>query len=349
MRKGFAAATILLSLALAGFGCAGTPTVDVIKEMKAAMLDVSSASYVVTIEGDGDLVDVPSSTPSSEARTGGQAAPIEKPDTIRLELSGQTARGQSSVANVGGRFSASTTGEQAFSVGGEFRMVNGLRYVRLSEVPTVPGFNTAALKNVWIQMAGDMTDLLGEQAAPDALTEEQIKKFEKLFLDTDLFSEVTKVGEEVVRGQSTNMYQVILDAEAIAGMAEQAALIQAKTFSAEDKQDVLDAVAQLNMVPGKLWIGASDDLLYRTQFTMKKEGESGQGTVTVELYDFNKPVEAISAPEGAKSLESVIGSMFGFGMVKPSPSATQGLPGFDPSTVPGLTPEMLKQLQNFQQ
>lgn len=337
MRKGFAAATMLFSLALAGFGCAGTPTVDVIKDMKAAMLDVSSASYVVTIEGDGDLVDVPSATP------------VEKPETIRLELTGQTVRGQSSVVNVGGRFSAATTGEQAFSVGGEFRMVNGLRYVRLSEVPTVPGFNTAALKNVWIQMAGDMTDLLGEQATPDRLTEEQIKKLETLFLNTDLFSEVTKVGDEDVRGQSTGIYQVILDAEAIAAMAEQAALIQGKPFSAEDKQEVLDAVAQLNTVPGKLWIGVSDDLLYRTQFTMKKDGETGQGTLTVELYDFNKPVEAISAPEGAKSLESVIGSMFGLGSVKPLPFATQGLPAFDPSAVPGLTPDMLKQLQNYQQ
>lgn len=329
---------LMLGLSLAGFGCKATPTVDVIRDMKAAMLDVQSVSYKVTVDGKGNLVDLPA------------AAPIDTmPESLKLELSGQLAREESTLANTNGTFRVTTTGADAMTVAGEFRMVQGVRYFKLNEVPSLSDFDTKKIQNIWIKLAGDLTQVTGEETDPKALSAEQIEKLEKLFLNADLFSEVTLQGEESVAGNATNKYEVVLDAEVIAGMAEEAASVQGEAFSADDKQEVLDMVAELNTVPGKLWIGAKDSLLYQAQFTVKKAGSSdGEGVITVTMSDFDKPVQPMDAPADAQSLESAIGAMFGFGsVIAPSALPTQ-VPAFDPSSLPGLTPEILQQLEEAQ-
>lgn len=324
-------AAVALSLALLGAGCKkpSTPSAAV-ENMKRAMVKVEQVAFELTASGSALAASVPS--------TGGASV-----DAVEARLSGQLQRGRQQVANGAGQFSIKTTGAQAMEAMGEYRMVNGVHYARMTALPALQGFDLSQFENQWFSFPGSMNDVM-EKAEEKTLSESQIRDLERLFTDRTLFSSVTEVGTENLRGQNTTVYEVMLDEEEVVSVMQEAARITEEPFTDADRNEARETVRKWNARPGRLWIGNGDSYLYRVMMFLQAEQDE-EGTVQIDLFDHNKPVPAVEAPAGARDFGSMMGGMFGGAFMGGASSPDRMM---DLGSVPGLTPEMMQQYQDLQ-
>lgn len=318
----------MLALVLLGLGCKKpVANANVMQAMRAAMTEVHSAAFALAVSGSSEEAAVPGV------------------DTFELGLTGSIRRGEAQVANATGTFSIKTDGEEKMEAAGEYRLVNNVSFARLTTVPAIPGFDLSQFKNTWYSFPTSTDRMMEKTEKGKDLSKQQIDALEKLVRDTEFFSSVEAVGNEELRGVATTKYRVLLDEDAVVRFMEESGRIMEEPVTEEDREEARKGVREWNANPGTLWIGDTDSYLYRLAGSMEK------GTVQIDLYDFNKAGAAVEVPAGAKDFGEAMGAMFGFdlgSMMPASGDVGQGGAAMDFGNIPGLTPDMLQQMEEAQ-
>lgn len=332
MRMKVLSLAVLAAVALMGAGCKKPAApADALQNMKEAMVDVQQVSF--------------------EFATAGYTV-AGQPGSVQARMTGHLQRGDQQVANGAGTFSLNMSGEQPMDAAGEYRMVNGVNYLRLTKAPVMPGFDLKQFEGQWFSFPSSAADFM-EKPEEKILTERQISDLEALFRDSDFFASSSEAGAETLRGEATTIYEVTLDEEEIVRMAREAARITEEAFTAQDEEGVREMVGKWNTKPGRLWIGNDNSYLYRVLMHAPSD-EGSEGMVQLDLFNHNQSVPAVEAPADAKDFGSLLGGMFGGGMMfmgtpQPIPDAGAMTPPVGMyGSVPGMTPEMMQQYQEMQ-
>ncbi len=222
-------------------------------------------------------------------------------------------------------------GETSLNVllGIEFRLVENVAYASAKQLPSFGFFDLSVLENIWIRL-GDLDDLdkeaekLGEgelDSRIEGLPEEKEKQIRELFLKERYYA--LSRGNEKLSGVSTHHLVFELYQEGVLKYFERIKQILSEEELKPDERQAIEKFIKEYMPADKpirveLWVGKRDyyPYQYKVSFIVPKT-EEFPVTADISLRQtnskFNTPV-TIDAPEGAKSIEEVMGSLFGGGL-----------------------------------
>lgn len=159
------------------------------------------------------------------------------------------------------------------------------------------------------------------------LTPEQ-QKMKALFENTQFFKNIKFVGVEDVKGEQSYHYTADVDQAALEKVVLSAADENGQAASAEEKQQLHDALSKLNFV-GNVWIGKTSGVLNQVAgvITLPPSANDPMGTIAirVSIWDFNKPVK-VMVPEKSTEfpLEGLMGGLLGGGALGSGSSLNAG-------------------------
>lgn len=201
-------------------------------------------------------------------------------------------------------------------------------YFRPEDLPSNIGQDFGDLTDQWISLPLETAQTEATTDETASLTQEQQQQLIQATQNLLEQAELSQAKKDSLDGESVFVVDVSLGKEALISYLQEVNRITDQELTAEEKQEMteqLDQIAPLNLT---LWIGQADfyprQIETSVQFseletdshngagaaalTQGLTPESGQLQLTVELSQFNQPVE-ITAPESARPLSEIISHM----------------------------------------
>ncbi len=203
------------------------------------------------------------------------------------------------------------SGPQTGLVSAEVRFDKSALYFILSKLDSkggepIPQELITQFVNKWWKIAlppealKGLTDSLPVNADDSKLTPEQ-KQLRDLMVSTSFFKDVTYVGTDSVKGETSYHSNGTLDKAAFKDFVTKVGTIEKKPISADDLKDLDASLAKFEL-KGDFWIGKDSGMLNQisVNLTVKDEESKMNGTFTAKstFWDFNKPV-TIEVPKDA--------------------------------------------------
>lgn len=180
---------------------------------------------------------------------------------------------------------------------------------------------------------------LPEGGTQEKLTPEQ-QKMKDLFDNTKFFKNVQFVAIEDVKGEQSYHYTVEFDEDAFMDYAQKVAQEQGKPMTAEEKQQMQDAMKKLD-ISGGVWVGTASNILNQVSGNIKIQAASPEdpsGTISLKgtTWDFDKPV-VVEAPAGALDLplDQIFQGFAGAGLSDGAMTGGSEQLNYDPSSLDG--------------
>jgi hypothetical protein len=304
---------LVFGIAFLGFSCNQSNPEQTVERMKQSMANQTSAMLEVAFSGNASVLEGEDSTALQSLQPGAEK--------VTFRFSGFFDRESEEIGDQQGEFSVEIEGSEPGKVAGQFRSVDRMTYVQLTDLDLGGEFasmvDSNAFLNTWISFPQgfsnplQMDDSMKEEG--DQLTEEEAEALVKAFRDFSLVSEAEVAGSEEINGVQTTQYRVTFDEGGIQLFAEQAANITGEEFTEEDREELIETVRKMNDGNPMMWIGDNDNLLYRFTVSpaLQEEGEAEQrADVSLEFSNFGEDVD-VEAPESSQSAEELFSSMFG--------------------------------------
>jgi|GEM_PF-5710823 len=297
----------------------------VVEKMTTNLADITSLEYSGEMKFETDTVVSPVASGEGEQKKSElpnvQNVQTRK-DSFLVTWSGKSNLQKFSKPQGSFTFNITTDafGEEDFSFAVELKMLDDALYVRLSDAPKVGIFDLSALKNEWIKI--DLTQnggqfglgALGEKIKNQKeLSDADEAKLTEAFKKAKFITVIKDRGEGELDGKAMHHYDFVLDKEGIKKFLAEVAVIlndtqlTAEEFAAFDKS--LDIIAIQN---AQIWIGKADFLPYKIYFESRTDDSTNvsTGAFTFFFSEFSAPVEIV-APTEVKSIEEVLGALFG--------------------------------------
>lgn len=206
---------------------------------------------------------------------------------VEVYINGSFARQQDKRDSVAMEITlTSKTESVSVQIEGEMRFIEEQAYILIKKAPqAVPV--VAQLKGAWIKLPRG-----GQQTTNQEVSDEQ------------LFSAVTRQGNEKIGGIPAKKYQATATASAVLRLLDSVADILGTKLTEEQIQGIRQSLTEVQEVPAEFWITPWTHELQqlRTILTVPR-GNTIRFTLT--LNNRNKPVE-IAAPEGAMTIEEAL-------------------------------------------
>jgi Spy/CpxP family protein refolding chaperone len=268
------------------------------------------------------------------------------------------------------------------SAAADLRQLDGVTYMRITQMPAIPGANFDQVKNQWIKFdpAAQSTG-----AYDNVLTAEQQQKMQDAFIKMLESSTVSEAKPEKKNNENVFVMTLTISKPALIEYIKTAAEINQEVMkSAADTPAEQDALAQqspekmtqelekvlesVGEIKSTVWVERKNffptyfELPLEVDITKMTEG-SMQGAAAPEVdrlkmsivSDTSKFNESftISAPDGAQDAETFFQSMMGPAMMAPgagmAPSgSTRMMAPSAPTELRDLTPEQQRQLEELE-
>lgn len=204
----------------------------------------------------------------------------------------------------------------------EARSIGDTSYFKLNEVPTFGIIPLEEFKNQWFEVDPESVkretgvDITEEsQEWLDRDTQQQISE---AFRESDPLI-LEKKGSEEVEGTATHRIGYRVDEGKFRTfVAELYRIVEDGEMNDDQRQELDDALEEVEFKPGDLWVGKSDYLPRKITGGFSGKDGTGSTTLTIELSfkNYNRDAPDITAPEGAKpasELSSLLGGGTGAG------------------------------------
>lgn len=294
---------IVLSFGLAGCQQGAAPAKApevVLQEGMAKLMEVSSNSYNVKVQGDlkGPQGETPEKLTFNFTASGSMEAKDAKDPKFNLNLKGDM------MADLDGG-----SGEASF------RMNKDAVYLSLMSLDgkgqvTIPEEMKAEFVGKWWTMPippEALDELAKSMPSSDTanMTAEQ-KEMKALLESTKFFKDVTYKGMESVGGEQSYHYTGALDKVALTEFVGKAAELQGETVSADELAEMKTSLETFDFT-GDFYVGQTSGVLNKIKGNLvlkaSADGSSPSGTIALELMasDFNKPV-TVQVPADAQPI-----------------------------------------------
>ncbi|XOB46799.1 MAG: hypothetical protein ACKKMV_01310 [Candidatus Nealsonbacteria bacterium] len=212
------------------------------------------------------------------------------------------------------------------SFGLEVRTIENITYLRLSNVPDLGFFDLSFLKNQWIKVDPEaikkqfglekLDEQLKEVQKEQELSPEQIEQIREVVASIKIFEITEKLPSEKIDEANTHHYKFVIDKEGLIELfTEISKIIQNKSLTEKELQELNESLQAIERSEGEIWIGKKDLLLYKILLSLniketEKTKSEGKITMTVQFKNYNKAVQ-IDIPTSVKTLEEILGELFG--------------------------------------
>lgn len=163
----------------------------------------------------------------------------------------------------------------------------------------------------------------------------QQQQLRDLLANTQFFTNVQFVAIEDVKGTSSYHYTADVDKTALMNFATQAAVIQGKPMSDDDKKSFQDMLSKLTM-KGNVWVASDSNIMDKVTLDVQVAATAptdSTGTVSLglTLWGFNQPVTVeIPANTTDFPVDQVLGGLMGAGLSNaPTTDTTGATPNLD--------------------
>jgi len=219
-------------------------------------------------------------------------------------------------------------------LGAEFRVIDKIIYLQISEAPNLGIIDLSAIKNQWMkidieaakkQIGSDkVQEEIAKAQSKQDLTPEQTAKLKTAFEQAKIFEITEKLAGEKIEGVNTYHYKYIINKDEFKKFFINAnQIVNGKALTEQELTAFDESFQTMESPGGEIWIGKKDFLPYRiTLNSVIKETDksktSGKVNYTVSFKNFNQPVQ-IEVPASVKTPEEVFGGLFG-GLLTPKPN-----------------------------
>jgi len=206
----------------------------------------------------------------------------------------------------------------------EARAVGDVVYFKINNVPDLGIFHLSFLENQWVKIDPEaikeqfgLTEQQIEEAQKEQeLSPEQIEQIKDIATSTKILKISEKLASEKINGVNTHHYKFVIDKEGLVQLiTEISEVIENKTLTEEELQELEEPLQATEMPGGEIWIGKKDLLLYKISMDLniketEKAKSEGQVTFSAQFKNYNKPVQVV-IPEPVKTLEEIMGELMG--------------------------------------
>lgn len=199
-------------------------------------------------------------------------------------------------------------------------------FLKISELPSLPFFNTSLVLDKWVKFdtstgtLGQLEELkktLEEETAKRELSEEEIAKVKKIFGEHDILKIVKRLPDEKIDNHPVYHVSFNLNKEELkAALLESNEAVGGKIISEEQKYDINKVFEDFKIPDSEAWIGKKDYYLYRFSISTSTYGSGGESqtdakaSLVVNLSNFNEPIN-VEAPAESVSFEKMVEDVFG--------------------------------------
>lgn len=229
-----------------------------------------------------------------------------------------------------GSFVADDSGSpfSKIDLGGSFRLIGKIFYLKVTKLPVLPFFDPATVKDKWFSI--DAVDLArkfgGEEKAKEIETQLDAafnntaakENYSGLLAKNNFIVMPTFVGTEKIQGHTVKKISFGIDKSKLSDFVIE--MVAAASATADSKQladmptreELTEMLADVNV--SKLVVGVSTDthLIYSIEMNMEISGSTMPETLALEMsatMDYDTPV-SIMAPEKSDSIEKLLGPIF---------------------------------------
>lgn len=197
----------------------------------------------------------------------------------------------------------------------DYRTVPPNRYVRIGsiELEGTGGINMGAFTNQWIQMPiGEDAPVSQIDSRLEVDTEcenpEAVEEYFKDFNPADLFKSVEETGEEALEDESVTQYTLTAKENAIQNMLRE---VNEVGNCGEVPMENAD---ELTLESAQVLVGNDTGYIRGMDVNLNMSSEQFDGAMQISstFSNFGESV-SVEAPENAKTIQEIIGSMFDFG------------------------------------
>ena len=197
----------------------------------------------------------------------------------------------------------------------DYRTVPPNRYVRIGsiELEGTGGMGMGGFTNQWIQMPiGEDTPVSQIDSRLEVDTEcenpEAVEQYFKDFNPADLFESVEETGEEALEDESVTQYTLTAKENAIQNMLREVNEV------GNCDEVPLENADELTLESAQVLVGNDTGYIRGMDVNLNMSSEQFDGAMQISstFSNFGESV-SVEAPENAKTMEEIIGSMFDFG------------------------------------
>ena len=205
----------------------------------------------------------------------------------------------------------------------EFRAIDQVAYLKLSNIPKLGFFDLSSITNQWIKIdAEGLKKELGSEKSEKQvkkeqkqqwLSSEQIEKLKQV--KAPIFKITDKLPSEKINGIKTHHYKLVGNKEGLKKFVINIiSIVQSKSLTEKEMANLDEGLENIESFGGEIWIGKKDLLPYKIflQASIKEIKEykaSGKLTLMILFKSYNKPVQ-INVPSPVKSLEQILDELF---------------------------------------
>ncbi len=201
-------------------------------------------------------------------------------------------------------------GKDSLEIDAETRTIGDNLYIMLTKLPASVGVPFSYLKDEWIHV--NVHDMQKKYALPitkddKALTEEQEKRIQMLFQNSDLFT-IKEKGDEMINDIDAYHYAIEFNKyELRNALKEFYRIAYEGELSRRERQEMGKAFDKMVVKDTELWIGKKDHMLYRINTTIVFDTKDGDVAVPlkIRLKDHNEPV-SVKKPRDARDFEEIM-------------------------------------------
>ncbi|MBI2889138.1 MAG: hypothetical protein HYY10_04445 [Candidatus Liptonbacteria bacterium] len=246
------------------------------------------------------------------------------------------------------RISVSTGTVPIMSGGMQFVSLGKMLYLKLNSVdfsgvaggkPNPVGAVVSLFANQWFKLdteaiaktfleTGDFAARLksGNLDRQNQLSPEKVKEIQELAKQFVFLKATQTLAGETLDGQSTYHYRLTLDKDALVSfMVAAMPILSEKPFPESALKEVRTALDAVRVENIELWIGKKDFRVRKLTANVSIVSQFGSGRFTLNesISGINQPV-AITAPEGAKDANQILGGFLGGMTGRPPLAAPPG-------------------------
>lgn len=324
--------SIILGVAIIGGGVFGyfyyfqSPE-RIIQKMVGKMVEVKSLEYTGQIVIEIDTSDLSTFSLLGNDNLLQPKKPSQPKQTDKFSINFSGASDWHDLNNLKAMFKFDINTDilsQGFGL--EIRTIENITYLILSDVPDLGFFDLSFLENQWVKVDPEaikkqfglekLEEQLREVQKEQKLSPEQIEQIKEAVARAKIFKIIEKLPSEKINGINTHHYKFTIDKNGLIELfTEINKIIQNKSLTEKELQELNKSLEAIEMPAGEIWIGKKDLLLYKIFLNLNiKETEEtksdGRITASVQFKNYNKAVQ-IDIPAPVKALEEIIGELFG--------------------------------------
>jgi hypothetical protein len=327
-----------------------TPTPDqALAKMFAAVSQIKSLKYDIDLAASSSLPPSyfgfmsPSSQPNgTSTATTTDAAPTDKLDaSLSLKLTGQGDMTDIANANnssnliIGGKMVTAGM-ETSANLDLSFIRLDKINYFKVDRLPTLLPLpsEVGGFVGQWIKISGQDIASSSASSLVDSsqlnnlnLTKEDINTLRQELISDGAIRFGEFIGIENLDGKPTYNYTTVFSKDGLKKMIDSVgrlseklqnqvttgALADQKERTVESLAKMKEGIDKINLPEGKIWLGQTDFLPYKISFDNVEipiDSAKINLSLTTQYSNYNQPV-SITAPVDTKSLQDLIGSIFG--------------------------------------